>query len=231
MSRVERVAPVHKVLVSRCLLGHRVRYDGGVQPAEDAVARWAAEGRVVAVCPEVEGGLPTPRPRAEISGGQGRRVLDGTARVLTCQGDDVTGPYLEGARICVDLAARHGIRVAVLKARSPSCGNRETYDGTFTATRVTGEGVAAAALRRIGVRVFNEDELDDAEAALAELDASVAATEVTNVAEVAEVAGAADAADVTDVTDMADDVAVVAEVVDAGASAETVGMAGSDTDR
>ncbi|UGQ13079.1 DUF523 domain-containing protein [Yinghuangia sp. ASG 101] len=170
MPRVEQVPRVHKVLVSRCLLGHRVRYDGGVQPAEDILARWAAEGRVVPVCPEVEGGLPTPRPRAEIPGGQGADVLDGSARVRTRDGDDVTAPYLEGARLCLDLAARHGIRIAVMKARSPSCGNHETYDGTFTATRVTGEGVAAAALRRAGVRVFNEDELDAAQAALAELD-------------------------------------------------------------
>lgn len=161
---------MHKVLVSRCLLGQRVRYDGGVQPADDVVARWAAERRVVPVCPEVEGGLPTPRPRAEIPGGQGAEVLDGTARVLTLDRADVTAPYLEGARICLDLAARHGIRIAVMKARSPSCGNHETYDGTFTTTRVPGEGVAAAALRRVGVRVFNENELDAAQTALAELD-------------------------------------------------------------
>ncbi|WTW92709.1 DUF523 domain-containing protein [Streptomycetaceae bacterium NBC_01309] len=168
-------ATQHKVLVSRCLLGHRVRYDGGVQDRLELLAAWEAEGRVVPVCPEVQGGLPTPRPRAEIPGGQGARVLDGAERVLTHEGADVTGPYLEGARICLELAARHRIRVAVLKARSPSCGNREAYDGTFTGTRVTGEGVAAAALRRAGVRVFNEDELDAAHAALAALDDAVAA--------------------------------------------------------
>lgn len=182
MPRVEQVPHVHqipvghKVLVSRCLLGQRVRYDGGVQPAEDVLARWEAEGRVVPVCPEVEGGLPTPRPRAEIPGGQGADVLDGSARVLTREDDDVTAPYLEGARICLDLVARYGIRIAVMKARSPSCGNHETYDGTFTATRVTGEGVAAAALRRAGVRVFNEDELAAAQAALAELDTAPGST-------------------------------------------------------
>ncbi|MEU8132941.1 DUF523 domain-containing protein [Streptodolium elevatio] len=163
-------ATKHKVLVSRCLLGHRVRYDGGTQERLAVLAAWEAEGRIVPVCPEVEGGLPTPRPRAEIPGGRGAQVLDGTERVLTHEGADVTGPYLEGARICLELAARHGIRVAVLKARSPSCGNREAYDGTFTGTRVTGEGVAAAALRRAGVRVFNEDELDAARAALEALD-------------------------------------------------------------
>lgn len=164
----------HMVLVSRCLLGQRVRYDGAAQDRPELLATWEAEGRVVPVCPEVEGGLPTPRPRAEIPGGQGAFVLDGEERVLTVEGADVTGPYLEGARICLELAARHGIRVAVLKARSPSCGNREAYDGTFTGTRVTGEGVAAAALRRAGVCVFNEDELEAAHAALADLDAAAA---------------------------------------------------------
>ncbi|HSA52561.1 MAG TPA: DUF523 domain-containing protein [Yinghuangia sp.] len=162
---------MHKVLVSRCLLGQRVAYDGGVLAVDDRLAQWVSDGRVVPVCPEVAGGLSTPRPPAEIPGGQGAGVLDGTARVLTCDGDDVTDPYLEGARISLGLVARHGIRIAVLKARSPSCGNRETYDGTFTATRVTGEGVTAAALRRVDVRVFNEDELDAAQAALDVLDA------------------------------------------------------------
>lgn len=163
---------MHKVLVSRCLLGQRVRYDGGVQAAEALLAAWQSEGRVVPVCPEVEGGLPTPRPRAEIPTGQGAAVLDGRLPVRTHEGDDVTAPYLEGARIALRLAAEHGIRIAVLKARSPSCGNTETYDGTFTATRVPGEGVTAAALRRAGIRVFNETELADAAAALAELEAS-----------------------------------------------------------
>ncbi|WP_263144605.1 DUF523 domain-containing protein [Pseudomonas sp. RIT-PI-AD] len=159
-----------KVLVSRCLLGQPVRYDGGCQGPFDLLQRWQAQGRVVPVCPEVAGGLPTPRAPAEIPGGQGEAVLDGRRPVLTDDGEDVTAAFLEGAAIALALAARHGIRVAVLKARSPSCGNRETYDGSFSGTRVAGAGVTAAQLQRAGVQVFNERELDQAAAALARLE-------------------------------------------------------------
>jgi uncharacterized protein YbbK (DUF523 family) len=151
---------MEKILVSRCLLGHAVRYDGGAHGPLDLLLRWQAEGRVVALCPELAGGLPTPRPPAEIPGGQGGAVLDGLATVRTQAGVDV------GAAAALALVREHGIRLAVLKARSPSCGNRETYDGSFGGRRVAGEGVAAAALRRAGVQVFSEEELDAAARAL-----------------------------------------------------------------
>ncbi len=163
---------MRKILVSRCLLGQPVRYDGGAHGPFDLLQRWQAEGRVVPLCPEVTGGLPTPRPPAEIPGGQGESVLDGLSPVLDATGADATPAFLAGAEAALALVERHGIRLAVLKARSPSCGNRETYDGTFTGTRVPGAGVTAAALRRAGVRVFNEGELPEAAEALAELDAS-----------------------------------------------------------
>ena len=150
---------MQKILVSRCLLGHPVRYDGGAFDPDDLLQRWQAQGRIVALCPEVSGGLPTPRPPAEIPGGQGSEVLDGRVPVLDIAGRDVSAAFVAGADAAVQLAARHGIRYAVLKARSPSCGNHETYDGSFSGTRVTGEGVTAAALRRHGVQVFNENEL------------------------------------------------------------------------
>ncbi|KFX70704.1 purine nucleoside phosphorylase [Pseudomonas taeanensis MS-3] len=162
---------MEKILVSRCLLGHRVRYDGGAHGPFDLLERWQAEGRVVALCPEVAGGLPTPRAPAEISGGQGVQVLDGQLAVMTVDGEDVSAAFLAGAEQALTLVERHGIRLALLKARSPSCGNRENYDGSFTGVRVAGEGVTAALLRRAGVRVFNEDELAAAEAAVRELEA------------------------------------------------------------
>lgn len=151
---------MEKILVSRCLLGQSVRYDGGAHGPLDLLLRWQAEGRVVPLCPEVFGGLPTPRPPAEIAGGQGERVLNGELAVLTVDGIDVSAAFLAGAREALRLCAEHGIRLAVLKARSPSCGNHENYDGSFSGVRVPGEGVTAAALRRAGVRVFNEDELE-----------------------------------------------------------------------
>ncbi|PAU56089.1 DUF523 domain-containing protein [Pseudomonas indica] len=161
---------MQKILVSRCLLGHRVRYDGGAHGPFGLLERWQREGRVVALCPEVAGGLPTPRPPAEIPGGQGGQVLDGERPVLTVDGEDVSAAFLDGARQALELVRAQGIRIAVLKARSPSCGNRENYDGSFSGVKVPGEGVTAALLRREGVQVFSEEELDAAEAALAALE-------------------------------------------------------------
>ncbi|WP_070092033.1 DUF523 domain-containing protein [Pseudomonas monteilii] len=157
---------VPKVLVSACLLRQPVRYDGRDSGHPDILQRWQAEGRVVPLCPEVAGGLPTPRPPAEIPGGQGAAVLDGRAQVVTVTGMDVSEAFLAGAREALALVRQHGIRVAVLKAGSPSCGNRLTYDGTFSGVKVPGEGVTTALLRREGVQVFSELELEDAQRAL-----------------------------------------------------------------
>ncbi len=161
---------MEKILVSRCLLGHRVRYDGGASGPVDLLEQWIEEGRVVPLCPEVAGGLPTPRAAAEIPGGQGGQVLDGIAAVITTDGEDVSAQFLEGARQALELVQKHGIRVAVLKANSPSCGNLLTYDGTFSGVKVSGEGVTAALLKRHGVRVFSELELAEAAVTLAALD-------------------------------------------------------------
>lgn len=159
-----------KVLVSACLLGQPVRYDGRDSGHPDVLRRWQDEGRVVPLCPEVAGGLPTPRPPAEIPGGQGGAVLDGQAQVVTVTGEDVSAAFLEGARQALALVRRHDIRVAVLKAGSPSCGNRLTYDGTFSGAKVPGEGVTTALLRREGVQVFSELELEEAQRVLVAID-------------------------------------------------------------
>ena len=161
---------MEKILVSRCLLGHRVRYDGGASGPFDQLQQWLDEGRIVPLCPEVAGGLPTPRAAAEIPGGQGAHVLDGQASVITTEGEDVSAQFLDGARQALALVQRHGIRVAVLKANSPSCGNLLTYDGTFSGVKVSGEGVTAALLKRHGVQVFSELELPQAATALTLLD-------------------------------------------------------------
>ena len=157
---------MQKILVSRCLLGHRVRYDGGASGPFDQLQQWLDDGRVVPLCPEVAGGLPTPRAAAEIPGGQGGEVLDGHASVITTEGDDVSAEFLSGAYQALDLVQKHGIRIAVLKANSPSCGNLLTYDGTFSGVKVSGEGVTTALLKRQGVQVFSELELVEAAVAL-----------------------------------------------------------------
>ncbi|MGN8344695.1 DUF523 domain-containing protein [Pseudomonas sp. SMV71] len=157
---------MEKILVSRCLLGHRVRYDGGASGPFDQLQQWLDECRVVPLCPEVAGGLPTPRAAAEIAGGQGAQVLDGQVAVITTDGEDVSAQFLSGAHQALALVREHGIRIAVLKANSPSCGNLLTYDGTFAGVKVSGEGVTAALLKRHGVQVFNELQLPQAAATL-----------------------------------------------------------------
>jgi uncharacterized protein YbbK (DUF523 family) len=162
----------HRILVSACLLGHPVRYNGlDKKTDDDHLCRWVAEGRVVSVCPEVAGGLPVPRPPAEIAGGGGgAAVLAGGARVLAVTGADVTAEFVHGAEQALAKAAEHGIRVAVLKEGSPSCGSSYSYDGSFTGARVPVPGVTAARLMATGIRVFSEHELAAADACLRALD-------------------------------------------------------------
>jgi len=137
------------VIVSACLLGVRCNHEGEANTSSSVFALRDTH-RVIPVCPETAGGLPTPRTRAE-------RRVDGS--VVTADGDDVTEWFVRGARHAVQLAEAVGATTAVLKARSPSCGCREIYDGTFTGTRVRGEGVAAEALRAAGLEVVSEDEV------------------------------------------------------------------------
>jgi uncharacterized protein YbbK (DUF523 family) len=146
------------VLVSACLLGERCTYDGR-DNADDALVH-ALEGRtVVAVCPERDGGLPTPRPRCEVEGGDGAAVLAGEARVVDDAGVDRSDAYVRGAHDAVAAARAAGATVAVLAPRSPSCGCAGIYDGTHTRTfRNDGTGVAAAALAAAGVRCVAADD-------------------------------------------------------------------------
>lgn len=159
--------PRAPVLVSACLLGAPVRHDGGHRRVDHAVLqRWRAEGRVLALCPERLGGLPTPRPPAEITeGAGGLAVWQGHARVLTRQGDDVSPAFVAGAAQVLAAVKAHGVRVAVLKAGSPSCGPHDTHDGRFVGQRVAHPGVTAAALRAWGVAVFDEHQWAEAAAA------------------------------------------------------------------
>jgi uncharacterized protein YbbK (DUF523 family) len=136
------------LLVSACLLGTCCNHEGG-HSRRPAVEALAASHRLVPVCPEVCGGLSTPRPAAE------RR----DDRVVNADGVDVTEAYDRGAAAAVELAHAVGARRAVLKARSPSCGASRVYDGTFTRTLVDGEGVTAAALRAAGIEVCSEEDL------------------------------------------------------------------------
>lgn len=152
------------------MLGTRVRYDGtGADTVDDVLERWRNEGRLITVCPEVAGGLPVPRPPAEIVGGSGEDVLDGDAQVLTAT-TDVSDAFVRGAQAALALVKQHDIAVAILKERSPSCGAGRIYDGTRTRTLIDGDGVTTALLQRHGVTVFGESRLADADALLRSLD-------------------------------------------------------------
>lgn len=140
------------LLISACLLGVCCKYDGGSNalPAE-TLAALREKYELLPVCPETAGGLPVPRVPSERRGG----------RVVTCEGQDVTAEYETGARLARTLAERRGCRKALLKERSPSCGAGEIYDGSFSHTRVPGDGVAAAALREAGLFLLGESEADE----------------------------------------------------------------------
>ena len=151
-----------KLLVSACLLGEPLRYDGDdnadkVSHLKTLLDQWMAEGRVVPVCPETFGGLPTPRPPAEIIAATGSMVLDGTGRVATRHQVDVTEAFLNGAEETLVLAKKHQCGAALLAARSPSCGNQLIYNGSFNNTLAEGDGVTTALLKRNDILCFSPD--------------------------------------------------------------------------
>jgi len=158
---------MEKILISACLLGRPVRYDGQSCPFESSlIDQWQARGLLVPVCPEMDGGLPVPRPPAEITPGGGPGVWDGTARVVTAQAD-VTEIFIKGAQAALDKAVTCDIKIALLKQKSPSCGSCRIYDGSFSRSLVDGMGVTTALLRQNSIRVFGEDQIDQLSRAVA----------------------------------------------------------------
>jgi len=138
------------VLVSACLLGLSTRYDGGTE-THPTLAAFARDHRVVPVCPEQLGGMPTPRPKSSLAGGDGAAVIKGAAKVLSESGRDVTQNFLRGATQTAALVKLTGARFAVLKEKSPSCGVLKVHiDGRL----VDGCGVTTAVLKTLGIEVF-----------------------------------------------------------------------------
>jgi len=165
---------MERILMSACLVGGKVRYNA--TDARDAwenlgaLERWQAEGRIVSFCPELAGGFPVPRPPAEIVGGEGADVVVGRAQVLEVGGTDVTEYFLRGAHQALKEVQRLGIRIAVLKEESPSCGIHRLYRGDFSGNVKSGRGVTAHLLAQNGVYVFSEEEPDAVEACLKALE-------------------------------------------------------------
>lgn len=138
-----------KILVSACLLGVNCRYDGTGQMKEK-IKKLMSDHQLVPVCPELLGGLKTPRCPAERQGN----------RVVTREGEDVTAAYRRGAEETLKLGKLFGCSGAILKERSPSCGCGKIYDGTFTKTLTDGDGVTAALLKAYGIPVFGDEHLE-----------------------------------------------------------------------
>lgn len=139
-----------KLLVSACLLGVACRYDGCAKPIPN-IQRLARRYDLIPVCPEIFGGLPTPRPPCELVGGS----------VLTRKGADMTAAYEKGASETLKLARLLGCHAALLKDRSPSCGSGKIYDGSFSGTLKDGYGITAELLHRENIRIYNEREIEE----------------------------------------------------------------------
>ena len=139
---------MEKILVSACLLGTNCKYDGGNNKNE-LVLNYLEDKQVIPICPEVMGGLPTPRIGAE--------QLNN--KVITKTGKDVTKNFKKGADEVLYLANLFDVKKALLKARSPSCGYKKVYDGSFSHTIIDGNGETAELLRQNGIEIITEEDI------------------------------------------------------------------------
>jgi uncharacterized protein YbbK (DUF523 family) len=144
----------NNILISACLLGEKVRYDGTDSLLDHAlIKKWQTEGRLIPICPEVAGGLPVPRAPSEI-------VSHGaTVQIINTENKDVTEQFIQGAQAALQQAQKHHCIAAILTENSPSCGSQSIYDGRFSGTKKQGVGITTALLRKNGVAVFNQYQL------------------------------------------------------------------------
>lgn len=147
------------ILVSACLLGTNCKYSGG-NNLTPKVLELMKEHKIIPFCPEELGGLLTPREPCEIQNGAGKEVLEGKSRVLNIKGEDVTEQFVKGAKETLDLAKKHSCPVAVLKAKSPSCGCGTIYDGSFSGNLKEGSGVTAQLLLDNEIVVMTEKDFE-----------------------------------------------------------------------
>ena len=138
---------MEKILVSACLAGEKTRYDGKDNASPDLIDNLAKYFDLVFCCPEVMGGLPTPRDPSEIRY---------TNQVVSSSGKDVTKNFVQGASEAVRLCQFFGIRYAVLKESSPSCGTNEIHDGSFSGRKIKGMGFTARRLQEAGITIYSE---------------------------------------------------------------------------
>ncbi|MDQ6954728.1 MAG: DUF523 domain-containing protein [Mariprofundaceae bacterium] len=147
--------PRSYILISACLLGEKVRFDGKTKKVESLILeRWQADKQLLSLCPEVAGGLTVPRPAAEIQDGD----------VINILGENISLNFHRGAQEALRLCKKHQIRMAILKEGSPSCGVNRINDGSFTRTKIIGQGITSTLLQKHGVQVFSEQQLNEAAA-------------------------------------------------------------------
>lgn len=150
------------ILISACLLGNPVRYDGTYLLIDHPLLKtWQEEGRLISICPEVAGGMSTPRAPAEI-------ISSDTLKVINCNDQDVTEEFLTGAQKALEVALKNNCRIAIMTESSPSCGSSTIYDGSFSGIKTDGIGVTTALLEQNGIRVFNQYQLNDVNLFLSE---------------------------------------------------------------
>jgi len=155
---------MEKILISACLLGEKVRYDGGHAKIDNPILKDLQNQKLLLpLCPEVIAGMKVPRTPREIVGDDGGAgVLNGKALVKTRNGKDDTDTFRMAAQMIVNIARQKAIRIAILKNFSPSCGTKQIYDGTFSETKINGTGVTAELLTKNGIKVFAENEIEEA---------------------------------------------------------------------
>ena len=173
---------MQKILISACFLANPVRYDGTAYDIKNKVSLealsiiscWQDQGRLLAICPEMSGGLPVPRPAAEIIQTEGVPVKEmaqaKAVQVQTQSWVDVSSEFIRGAERALALCQAENIKLAVLTESSPSCGSSWIYDGQFSRSKIPGEGVTTALLRKHGIQVFGQFELSAADHYLKSMD-------------------------------------------------------------
>ena len=143
-----------KILISRCFLGDNVRYDGEPIPLNHPLLRlWQQQNRLIAICPEVSGGLSVPREPAE--------QQSNNNKIITISNIDVSTQFNFGAKQALALCQKHSIRFALLKESSPSCGSTLIYDGSFSDKKIAGQGVTSMMLTHHGIKVFSENNVEE----------------------------------------------------------------------
>lgn len=145
------------IIVSACLAGINCKYDGG-NNLNSRIRDMVAKGEALPVCPEQLGGGATPRDPVELQGVSGEDILNGDGRAVTCCGHDKTDAFVRGAFEVLKIARMVDARYAILKERSPSCGSRQIYDGTFSRSCRAGRGITAALLEKHGISVYSEED-------------------------------------------------------------------------